>query len=53
MSQYFPELYGHSGGNVKVELDLSNYANKTDWRGATSIDTSTLASKADLTSLKT
>ena len=26
MSQYFPEPYEHSGGNVKVELDLSNYA---------------------------
>ena len=53
MSQYFPELYGRSGGNVKVELDLSKYATKTDWRGATGIDISTLTSRADLTSLKT
>ena len=53
MSQYFPEPYEHSGGNVKVELYLSNYATKTDLKGATGIDTSTLASKTDLASLKT
>ena len=29
MSQYFPP-YGSSGRNIKVELDLSNYATKTD-----------------------
>ena len=52
MSQYFPELHGHSGENVKVKLDLSNYVTKTDWIGATGIDTSTPASKADLASLK-
>ena len=26
MSQYFPKPYSHFIGNVKVELDLSNYA---------------------------
>ena len=30
MSQYFPEPYNRFGGNVKVELDLSNYAAKTN-----------------------
>ena len=29
MSQYFP-LYGSSTGNVKVQLDLTNYATKDD-----------------------
>ena len=30
MSQYFPKPYEPFGGNAKVELDLSNYATKTD-----------------------
>ena len=30
MSQYFPQPYEHSNGNVKVELDLSSYATKAD-----------------------
>ena len=30
MSQYFPDRYEHYGGNVKVELDLSNYALEVD-----------------------
>ena len=29
MSQYFPPYTG-SGGNIKVELDLSSYATKQD-----------------------
>ena len=33
MSQYFPEPYDCTGGNVKVELDLSNYAKKADLKG--------------------
>ena len=53
MSQYFPEPYERSNGNVKAELDLSNYATKADLKGATGIDTSTLPSKTNLTSLKT
>ena len=28
MSQYFPKQFNHVGGNVKVKLDLSNYATK-------------------------
>ena len=53
LSQYFPEPNECSNGNVKAELDLSNYATKADLKGATGIDTSMLASKADLASLKT
>ena len=44
MNQQFPEPYKHSGGNVRFELDLSNYATKVDLKGATGIDTSTLIS---------
>ena len=37
---------------MKAELDLSNYATKTDLKNATGIDTSTFAKKVDLASLK-
>ena len=39
-------------GKVKVELDFSNYATKTDLKNATGIDTSSFAKKVDLASLK-
>ena len=52
MSQYFPKPYKPSGGDINVKLDLSNYAARTDLRNATGIDTSKLASKSDLVSLK-
>ena len=32
MREYFPKLYGHSCKNIKVELDLSNYAVKVDFK---------------------
>ena len=41
-------LYKRSGGNIKVELDISNYATKDTLRGATGIDTLNLAAKLDL-----
>ena len=41
MSEYFPEPTS-SGGRVKVELDLSNYATKADWKSATDVDTTNL-----------
>lgn len=47
ISQYILELYEHSGGKVNVELDLSNYAAKVDLKGATSIDSCTLAQKGN------
>ena len=46
----FPEP--KSLGKVKVELDLSNYAAKTNLKNATRIDTSSFAKKVDLPSLK-
>ena len=39
-------------GTVKVELDLSNYATKTDFKNAAGIDTSSFAKKVYLGSLK-
>ena len=37
---------------VKVELDLSNYATKVDLKNTTGADTSKLAKKVDLLNLK-
>ena len=48
MSQYFPKPHNRFSGNVKVELDLSNYATKTDLNRETGIDMSNLALKSNL-----
>ena len=37
---------------MKVELDLSNYATKTDLKNATGVDISKFAKKVDLANLK-
>ena len=52
MSKYFVKPYDHSGRNVKVELDLSNYPTKAYLKRATGVDTSKLTGKSDLDSLK-
>ena len=52
MSQYFHKPYEPFGGDIDVKVDLSNYAIKVDLRNATGIDTSKLAAKFDLASLK-
>ena len=52
MSQYFPKPYEPLGGNINVKVDLRNYATKSDLKNATGIDTSKLAAKSDLVSLK-
>ena len=51
MSEYFPQPKSW-GGRVKVELDLSNYVTKTDLKNATGGDTSDVAKKVDLATLK-
>ena len=51
MSEYFPKPKSF-GANVKVELDLFNYATKVDFKNATGVDTSDFAKKTDLTILK-
>ena len=52
MSTYYPP-YKSSSSNVKVELDLTNYATKTDLKNITHVDVSSLASKTNLAALKT
>ena len=51
MSEHFPEPKS-SGGGVKIESDLSNYAIKADLKNATGVDTSKFGKKVDLASLK-
>ena len=51
MSYYPP--YKSSSDNVKVKLDLINYATKTDLKNITHVDVSSFASKTNLAALKT
>ena len=52
MSQYYPP-YRSSSNNIKVELDLANYATKTNLNNITNVDVSSFASKTNLAVLKT
>ena len=51
MSYYPP--YRSSRNNIKVKLDLVNYAAKTDLKNITHVDVSSFASKTNLAALKT
>ena len=51
-SQYYPP-YKSSSNNIKVELDLTNYATKPDLKNMTHTDVSSFASKTNLAALKT
>ena len=51
MSQYFPKPNKHFGGNICVQL-IYLIMQKTDLKNATGINTSKLAAKFDLASLK-
>ena len=51
MSEYFPEPKS-SGGIMKIELGLSNYATKADLKNARGVDASKFAKKVDLANLK-
>ena len=51
MSTYYPP-YKISSRNIKVELDLANYATKTDLKNITHVDVSSYASKTNLAALK-
>ena len=51
MSEYFPEPKS-SGERVKVEIDLSIYATKSDFKNGTGVDISKFAKKTDLANLK-
>ena len=50
-NQYFPPC--GSTNNIKVELDLANYATKDDVKNITHVDVSNFASKTNLAALKT
>ena len=50
MSYYPP--YKSSSNNVKVELDLTNYATKIDLKNITHVDVSSFASKTNLAASK-
>ena len=51
MSEFFPKP-NSVRANVSVELDLPNYATKTDLKNATGFDTLSFAKKIDLANLK-
>ena len=51
MSTYYPPYKSYSS-NIKVELDLSNYATKKDINDITHVDVSGFASKTNLAALK-
>ena len=51
MSYYPP--YRSSSNNIKVELDLSNFATKDDVKNITHVDVSSFASKTNLAAVKT
>ena len=52
MSTYYPP-YKSSSNNVKVELDLTYYATKTDLKNIAHTNVSSFASKTNLSALKT
>ena len=52
MSTYYPP-YKSSSSNVKVELDLTNYATKTDLKNITHLNVGSFASNTNLEALKT
>ena len=49
---YYPP-YRSSSNNIKVELDLANYATKDDVKNVTHVDVSSFTSKTNLAALKT
>ena len=53
MIQYFWKPYEPFGGYIKVKVDISNFATKTDLKNVTHVDTSSFALKTNLGSLKT
>ena len=46
MSQYFTKPFNsHFGDSIKVNIDLTNYATKTDIKNISHVDTSSFALK--------
>ena len=54
MNQYFPKPFNlHFGDRIKVKIDLSNYATKTDLKNISHVDASSFVLKTNLANLKT
>ena len=54
MSQYFPKPFNpYFGDSIKVKIDLSKYATKTDIKNISHVDTSSFALKINLANLRT
>ena len=53
MSKYFLKPYECFCRNIRVKLDIHNYATKADFKGTTGADASNLAAKSGLAWLKT
>ena len=53
MSKYYPKPYKQFGRDIKVKLDLSNYATKADIKNISHDDTSSFVLKTNLANLKT
>ena len=54
MSQYFPKPFNsHFGDNIKIRIDLSNYAAQADIKNISHVDTSSFALKSNSSNLKT
>ena len=51
-TNYFPEPYNRSTYKIKVELDLFNYATKSDFKNTTGVGTSDFGKRVDLACLK-
>ena len=53
MSEYFPKSFRSFGRNINFNVDLSNYATKTDLKNVTHFNTSSFALNINLANLKT
>ena len=52
MSQYFPKPFKNFRGDIKIKVDLSNYATKDDIKNIAHMDTLNFALKTDIANLK-
>ena len=47
ISQCFPEPYENSGGSIKFELEISNYATKANLKETSKVDLASLKTNVD------
>ena len=53
MSDYFPKSYKSFREDIKIRVDISNYATKADIKNIAHVDTSNFTLKTNLANLKT